>query len=154
MSECALVIAEIWTEFATIVPPDIHVIDLCSIFNTAVQHVTLSMQQDSPVSGSTLTPRESQSDGPSSKITRKSHRKSRAGCTHCKTRRIKVRKQSLPLHIITQESVLEYLSHDFLFLMERRYRKPAEDVCGRDIASSVQFAHGLCRYKSANRWVV
>ncbi|KAH7067641.1 hypothetical protein BKA63DRAFT_121959 [Paraphoma chrysanthemicola] len=43
------------------------------------------MQQESPQSESTATPQE----GPSEKITRRSHRKSRAGCKQCKTRRIK-----------------------------------------------------------------
>jgi hypothetical protein len=76
------------------------VLDFYSIRNSA-RHFE-SMQQDSPVSGSTLTPRDSQSDGPSSKITRKSHRKSRAGCTHCKSRRIKVRRPSFYVHITIQ----------------------------------------------------
>ncbi|KAH7384084.1 hypothetical protein DE146DRAFT_214539 [Phaeosphaeria sp. MPI-PUGE-AT-0046c] len=47
------------------------------------------MQQESPLSESGSTPQHAHSEAASSRITRKSHRKSRAGCTNCKTRRIK-----------------------------------------------------------------
>lgn len=48
------------------------------------------MQQESPLSESGSTPQDAQYENAASKITRKSHRKSRAGCTNCKMRRIKV----------------------------------------------------------------
>ncbi|KAF2825576.1 hypothetical protein CC86DRAFT_394516 [Ophiobolus disseminans] len=47
------------------------------------------MQQESPLSDNTSTLRDSPSEIAAPKITRKSHRKSRAGCKNCKTRRIK-----------------------------------------------------------------
>jgi hypothetical protein len=49
------------------------------------------MDEESPLSENTTTPQDtrSHSDIASSKITRKSHRKSRAGCKSCKTRRVK-----------------------------------------------------------------
>src|SRR5690242_101277 len=53
-----------------------------------------TMQQDSPLSlthSNTASPSANEHDGHNDKkITRRSHRKSRAGCKNCKNRRIKV----------------------------------------------------------------
>jgi hypothetical protein len=113
-SECTLTIAETWNlvcHYCSNRPSCVR-LPLNSQHRYSIRHLE-SMQQESPLSGSTLTPRDSQSDGPSSKITRKSHRKSRAGCMHCKSRRIKVRRPSFYVQVTIQSiSILENLSCD------------------------------------------
>jgi hypothetical protein len=87
------------------------------------------MQQDSPLTEATPnsiqtsrehSPFEHSGRGTSrrSKITRKSHRKSRAGCVNCKSRRIKVRRSWVT------RRYLRCLSHTGNKLQMPRYSTP------------------------------
>jgi hypothetical protein len=72
-----------------------------SIRGHCTSYAVSKMQQESPLSESTSTPQGAHSDAASSRITRKSHRKSRAGCKNCKTRRIKVHIKFLFNQVVT-----------------------------------------------------
>jgi len=67
------------------------------------------MQEDSPLSlahFNTVSPSADEERHEDKKITRRSHRKSRAGCKNCKARRIKVRQIGVLIQILEDVRVL------------------------------------------------